>query len=168
LTLNRAAPAAPVHFGPLTLVPGPHGGRYPYCHSLVVTQGEETWVIDPAADKEYFRQLAASRRVTGVFLSHFHEDHRKYCESFPGARFYGPLLEAAAFGSMEAIFRFMGLTDPRFRDYWQRTLIQEFHFQPLTNFTPYFPGQLFQLGEVILEVIPAPGHTPGHSCFYFP
>ena len=31
----------------------------------------------------------------------------------------------------------------------------------------FVPGQLFQLGEVTLEIIPAPGHTPGHSCFHY-
>ena len=165
---NRPAPAGPVTFGPITFVPGRKGGRYPYCHSLVVTQGAETWVVDPAADKDYFRELARTRQVTGVFLSHFHEDHQKYNYLFPQARFYGPLLEEEAFSSMEAVFRFMGITDPGFRDYWRRTLIQDFHFRPPAHFTPYFPGQLFQLGEVILEIIPAPGHTPGHSCLNFP
>jgi hydroxyacylglutathione hydrolase len=164
----RPAPAGPVTFGPITFVPGRKGGRYPYCHSLVVTQGAETWVMDPAADKDYFRELARTRRVTGVFLSHFHEDHQKYNHLFPQARVYGPLLEEEAFCSMDAVFRFMGITDPDFRDYWRRTLIKDFHFRPPAHFTPYFPGQLFQLGEVILEIIPAPGHTPGHSCFHFP
>jgi glyoxylase-like metal-dependent hydrolase (beta-lactamase superfamily II) len=164
----RPAPAGLVTFGPLTFVPGGKGGRYPYCHSLVVDQGSETWVVDPAANKDYFRALARTRRVTGVFLSHFHEDHRKYNYLFPEAHFYGPLLEAEAFTSLDAIFGFMGITDPRFRDYWRRTLLKDFHFRPPAHFTPYFPGQLFQLGEVILEIIPAPGHTPGHSCFHFP
>ena len=167
-TPSRAAPAGPVSFGPITFVPGRKGGRYPYCHSLVVDQGDETWVVDPAADKDYFRELARTRRVTGVFLSHFHEDHRKYNHLFPQACFYGPLLEAEAFASMDAVFRFMGITDPGFRDYWRRTLIRDFHFRPPAHFAPYFPGQRFQLGEVILEIIPAPGHTPGHSCFHFP
>ena len=165
---SRPAPAAPVTFGPITFVPGRKGGRYPYCHSLVVNQGAETWVVDPAADKDYFRELARTQRVTGVFLSHFHEDHQKYNHLFPQARFYGPLLEEEAFSSVDAVFRFMGITDPGFRDYWRRTLIQDFHFRPPAQFTPYFPGQLFQLGEVTLEIIPAPGHTPGHSCFHFP
>ena len=75
---SRPAPAGPVTFGPITFVPGGKGGRYPYCHSLVVEQGAETWVVDPAADRDYFRALARTRRVTGVFLSHFHEDHQKY------------------------------------------------------------------------------------------
>jgi hydroxyacylglutathione hydrolase len=165
---SRPAPAEPVSFGPITFVPGRKGGRYPYCHSLVVDQGAETWVVDPAADKDYFRELAHTRRVTGVFLSHFHEDHQKYNHLFPQANFFGPLLEEEAFSSLDAIFRFMGITDPDFRDYWRRTLIRDFNFRPPAHFTPYFPGQLFQLGEVILEIIPAPGHTPGHSCFHFP
>ena len=134
----------------------------------MVEQGAESWVVDPAADKEVFRELARTRRVTGVFLSHFHEDHQKYNHLFPQAWFYGPLLDAEAFASMDAIFRFMGITDPGFRDYWRRTLIRDFHFRPPAHFAPYLPGQRFQLGEVILEIIPAPGHTPGHSCFHFP
>jgi glyoxylase-like metal-dependent hydrolase (beta-lactamase superfamily II) len=164
----RPAPAEPITFGPITFIPGRKGGRYPYCHSLVVEQGADTWVVDPAADKAFFQKLARTRRVTGVFLSHFHEDHQKYNYLFPEANFYGPVLEAQAFTSISAIFRFMGITGPRFQDYWRHTLIQDFHFWPLANFTPYLPGQLFQLGEVILEIIPAPGHTPGHSCFHFP
>jgi hydroxyacylglutathione hydrolase len=165
---SRAAPDKPLSFGPITLIPGRKGGRYPYCHSLVIEQGAEIWVVDPAADKGFFQELARTRRVTAVFLSHFHEDHQKYNYLFPETRFYGPLLEAEAFTSIAAIFRFMGLTGPHFQDYWRRTLIQDFHFRPLADFTPYLPGQLFQLGEVILEIIPAPGHTPGHSCFHFP
>jgi glyoxylase-like metal-dependent hydrolase (beta-lactamase superfamily II) len=164
----RPAPAGPVTFGPITFVPGRKGGRYPYCHSLVVEQGGEAWVVDPAADKDYFRQLTRRRRVTGVFLSHFHEDHQKYNEFFPEACFYGPVLEAAAFTSMAAIFRLMGITDPQFQDYWRQILLEDFHFRPLANFVPYLPGQLFQLGEVVLEIIPMPGHTPGHSGFHFP
>jgi hydroxyacylglutathione hydrolase len=164
----RPAPAGPVTFGPITFVPGRKGGRYPYCHSLVVTQGTEAWVVDPAADKAYFRELARTHRVTGLFFSHFHEDHRKYSHLFPQARVYGPLLEEEAFSCMDAVFRLMGIADPDFREYWRRILIKDFHFKPPARFTPYFPGQLFQLGEVTLEIIPAPGHTPGHSCFHFP
>ncbi|MFZ5449354.1 MAG: MBL fold metallo-hydrolase [Thermodesulfobacteriota bacterium] len=164
----RPAPGEPVCFGPITFIPGRKGGRYPYCHSLVVEQGAETWVIDPASDKAFLQELARTRQVTGVFLSHFHEDHQKYNQFFPAARFYGPVLEAEAFTSISAIFRFMGIADLKFQDYWRRILIQDFHFRPPVNFTPYLPGQLFQLGEVILEIIPAPGHTPGHSCFHFP
>jgi glyoxylase-like metal-dependent hydrolase (beta-lactamase superfamily II) len=155
------------HFGPLRFIPGRQGGRYPYCHSLVL-EGEETWVVDPSADKDYFQRLAATGRVTAVFLSHFHEDHQKYNHLFPEARFYVPATEEAAFTSLEGIFRFMGIEDERFREYWRQTLLMEFHYRPLENLALYHPGQQFQLGSLTLEIVPAPGHTPGHSCFFFP
>jgi len=160
-------PEAPLAFGPITLVPGRRRGRYPYCHSLVLT-GAETWVVDPASDQDHLRNLARSRRVTRVFISHFHEDHLKYHHLFPEATFYVPQAEVAAFTSLQAVFAFMGLTDPRFRDYWGRTLAREFHFPPLSPLTPFAPGERFETGEITLKVVPAPGHTPGHSCFHFP
>jgi hydroxyacylglutathione hydrolase len=163
----RPAPAEALSYGPLKFIPGRKGGRYPYCHSLVLT-GPETWVVDPAADKDYFRHLAATRRVTRVFLSHFHEDHQKYNYLFPEAHFWVPAPEEAAFTSMAGIFRFMGLKDPRFQKYWRETLVRDFNFRPLTNYSLYLPGDRFHLGDLTLEIIPAPGHTPGHSCFYFP
>jgi glyoxylase-like metal-dependent hydrolase (beta-lactamase superfamily II) len=154
-------------FGPIKFIPGKKGGRYPYCHSLVI-EGDETWVVDPASDKDYLRRLAKTRRVTGVFISHFHKDHQKYNYLFPQARFYVPAAEAEAFRSVGAALDLMGLDDPQGREYWGEIMVREFHFRPLDNLVPYEPGQRFRQGEITLEIIPAAGHTPGHSCFYFP
>src|SRR5574340_163935 len=97
--LHPAAPPLAVQtFGPIKFIPGKKGGRYPYCHSLVV-DGDETWVVDPASDKDYLRRLARTRRVTRVFISHFHEDHQKYNYLFPQARFYVPAAEVEGFRS---------------------------------------------------------------------
>ncbi len=160
-------PAAPLQLGPLTLVPGRKGGRYPYCHSLVLA-GDETWVVDPASDRDYLATLARRRRVTRVFISHFHEDHLKYHHLFPDATFYVPEAEVSAFTSLNAVFGFMGLIDRRFRDYWGETLKKEFRFPPLNPLIPYAPDERFQTGNINLEVVPAAGHTPGHSGFHFP
>lgn len=154
-------------FGPIKFIPGKKGGRYPYCHSLVI-DGEETWVVDPASDKDYLRHLARTRRVSAVFISHFHEDHQKYNYLFPEARFYVPAPEAQAFRSLAAVFALMGLDDPQARDYWGEIMVREFNFSPLNNLVPFEPGQRFSQGEITLEIVAAPGHTPGHSCFYFP
>jgi hydroxyacylglutathione hydrolase len=154
-------------FGPLKFIPGKKGGRYPYCHSLVI-DGDETWVVDPAGDKDYLRRLARTREVTRVWLSHFHEDHQKYNYLFPQALVFVPASEAEAFTSLKAAFHLMGLDDPQARAYWGEIMVREFNFRPLENIVPYEPGERFQQGEITLEIIPAPGHTPGHSCFYFP
>lgn len=164
---TRPAPEAILDFGPIKFIPGKKGGRYPYCHSLVL-KGEETWVVDPAADKEYFRHLTRDRQVSRVFISHYHEDHQKYNYLFPQARFYVPAAEVAAFTSLNGIFQLMGLEEPQFREYWGEVLIRDFRFRPLAHLEPYQPGQRFQSGEITLEIIASPGHTPGHSCFYFP
>jgi glyoxylase-like metal-dependent hydrolase (beta-lactamase superfamily II) len=161
------APERPLDFGPLRFIPGKKGGRYPYCHSLVLF-GDETWVVDPGSDKDYLGRLARTREVTRVFISHFHEDHQKYNYLFPQARFYVPAVEVAAFTSLEGIYALMGLEDSRFRQYWEETLVREFHFRPLARLEPYQPGQRFVNGGIVLEVVPASGHTPGHSAFYFP
>ncbi len=165
--LSTATPPEVQTFGPIKFIPGKKGGRYPYCHSLVI-EGDETWVVDPASDKDYLRRLARTRRVTRVFISHFHEDHQKYNHLFPQARFHVPAAEAEAFRSVEAALDLMGLVDSQSRAYWGEIMVQQFHFRPLQDLAPYEPGQRFQQGEVTLEIIPAPGHTPGHSCLYFP
>ncbi|MDD2903325.1 MAG: MBL fold metallo-hydrolase [Syntrophales bacterium] len=162
-----AAPPEVRAYGPIKFIPGRKGGRYPYCHSLVI-EGEETWVVDPAGDKDYLRHLARTRRVTAVFISHYHEDHQKYNYLFPEARFYVPAPEAEAFRSLEAAFTLMGLDDPQARDYWGEIMVRDFNFRPLENLVPFEPGQRFRQGGITLEIVAAPGHTPGHSCFYFP
>jgi hydroxyacylglutathione hydrolase len=153
-------------FGPIRLLPGRNGGRYPYCHSLVLN-GEETWLIDPSSDKEALQALARSRTVTAVFLSHFHEDHQKYRHLFPEAEVYAPVAELQAFASLEGIFAFMGVDSPELRAYLENIFSNDFHFQPPPRLMPHHPGQRFHNGEITLEVVPTPGHTPGHSCFAF-
>lgn len=167
-TLTPAPPPESLlSFGPLSFLPGKKGGRYPYCHSLILT-GEETWVVDPASDKNFLARLARTAQVSRVFLSHFHEDHQKYAYLFPQAAFQVPVQELAAFTSLEGIFAFTGAADPAYREYLQEILVRDFHFQPFTNLVPFQPRDCFVNGDLLLEVMAAPGHTPGHSCFAFP
>jgi len=165
--IRRPAPEAPVAFGPIAFIPGNKAGRYPYCHSLVIT-GAETWVVDPGSHKEYLRRLARERRVTRVLCSHFHEDHLKYHHLFPEAVFYVPRVELEAFTSLTAVYRLAGVADPSFQAYLAETLARDFHFPVRAPLVPYHPGERLVNGDVVLEIIPAPGHTPGHSCFFFP
>jgi hydroxyacylglutathione hydrolase len=160
-------PETPLDFGPVQFLPGKKGGRYPYCHSLIIS-GEDTWVVDPASDKARLGKMARSRRVTRVFLSHFHEDHLKYAFLFPEAEFFVPEPELPAFRSFEGIFALTGATAPELQAYLRETLVRDFHFRPFSRLRPYRPEDRFTLGAVTLEIMAAPGHTPGHSCFAFP
>jgi glyoxylase-like metal-dependent hydrolase (beta-lactamase superfamily II) len=167
-TLTPAPPPdSPVSFGPISLLPGKKGGRYPYCHSLILA-GEETWVVDPASDKQFLGRLSRTGRVTRVFFSHFHEDHLKYAYLFPQSAFYVPRQEVAAFTSIEGVFPFTGADNAVFQDYLRESLVRDFNFRPAADPVPFQPGDRFANGDIVLEVMAAPGHTPGHSCFAFP
>jgi hydroxyacylglutathione hydrolase len=125
-------------------------------------------VVDPASDKDFLARLARTGKVTRVFLSHFHEDHLKYASFFRGASVFAPLPEIEALTSLEGMFALIGATQPIFQEYLRETLARDFHFQPFPDLRAYQPGDRFVNGDIVLEVMAAPGHTPGHSCFAFP
>jgi glyoxylase-like metal-dependent hydrolase (beta-lactamase superfamily II) len=154
-------------FGPIKFLRGRRQGRYPYCHSIIIDD-EAMAVIDPSADKEHCRRLAQAPNLAAVFVSHFHEDHQKYLYLFPDTLVWVPAADAAAFTSMAGVFSLLGIDDPEYSEYWQKTLVEEFHYRPLPKVQTYTDGEELVLGRTRVQVVHTPGHTPGHSCFYFP
>jgi len=154
-------------FGPVKFLRGRRGGRYPYCHSVIVADGEVAF-IDPSADQQQCRRLAHDPNLTAVLLSHFHEDHQKYLYLFAPDLIWAPAAEAGAFTSMAGVFELLGIEDPQYYQYWQKTLVKEFHYRPLQQVRTFRDGDELRFGRTPLQVIHTPGHTPGHSCFYFP
>ena len=47
-------------FGPITFLPGPNRGKYPFCHSLYV-EAERRVVIDPASDRTRLASSSARK-----------------------------------------------------------------------------------------------------------
>jgi hydroxyacylglutathione hydrolase len=156
-----------IQFGPLTFIRGRRQGKYPYCHTLVVDDGELA-VIDPSADRATCQQLAQDPRLRAVLVSHFHEDHQKYLTFFPDERLWVPAQETEAFAHFAGVAAFMGLTAGPYLDYWQQTLATEFAFRPRPQVQTFTEGTELCIGRTRLQVLHTPGHTPGHSCFYFP
>jgi len=154
-------------FGPIKFLRGRRQGRYPYCHSIIIDD-EAMAVIDPSADKEHCRRLAQAPHLAAVFVSHFHEDHQKYLYLFPDNLVWAPAADAAAFTSMTGVFSLLGLEDPEYAQYWQKILVEEFHYRPLRKVQTFKDGDELLLGQTRIQILHTPGHTPGHSCFYFP
>lgn len=156
-----------IDFGPLKFLRHHRQGRYPYCHSLLLA-GPELTLIDPSADKGRFQQWAAAGAVGQIFLSHYHEDHRKYLYLFPQARIWVPQAEIAAYRSLEQLQACMGLAAGLYRQYFHEVIVPAFRLKPLAAPHGFQEGEEFRLGRVRLVIWETPGHTPGHSCFYFP
>ena len=151
--------------GPVRLIRGANHGRYPYSHSVYV-EGAGV-LIDAGADAAAYRALIAGPGVKEVWLTHWHEDHLAWLDLFEGL----PLVQMAAdtepLTGIETFLDWYGMPQEEYRDYWRRILPADFHFRPRRATRHFTPGEAIDLGSCTVEVIHAPGHTPGFTAFFF-
>jgi glyoxylase-like metal-dependent hydrolase (beta-lactamase superfamily II) len=152
-------------FGPILFLPGENGGRYPFCHSIYIESGGV--LIDPASDRDRLARLSQCGSVREVWLSHWHEDHFRHLDLFDGLPLRISQTDAPPLSDLDLFLDWYGLDDPDFRDFWRKTLLQEFHFRPRKPTSFLRGGDDIHLGEVTVEVIHTPGHTSGHLAFFF-
>lgn len=152
-------------FGPIRLIPGGNRGRYPASNSVYV-EGAGV-LIDAGAEATAYRDLLASPGVSEVWLSHWHEDHLSHLDLFAGLPLRMMSADAPALRGIEVFLDAYGITREDYRDYWREVLPRDFHFQPRLPSAFFSPGEVIDLGSCHAEVIAAPGHTPGHTAFYF-
>jgi glyoxylase-like metal-dependent hydrolase (beta-lactamase superfamily II) len=75
--------------------------------------------------------------------------------------------DARPLSDMEIFLDAYGLVEKDFRDYWRPILEKDFHFKPRKPAQFLKAGVTVELGDVTVEIIGTPGHTPGHLSFYF-
>ena len=152
-------------FGPVRLIGGANSGKYPHSNSLYV-EGAGV-LIDAGADAEAYRRLRQGPGVKEVWLSHWHEDHITYLDLFADLPLVQMQVEAPALLSEAAFIEWYGIANPEFHDYWHAKLRDDFNFKPRRASRYFTPGDIIDLGSCTVEVIAAPGHTPGHCAFFF-
>ncbi|HMM55432.1 MAG TPA: MBL fold metallo-hydrolase [Candidatus Desulfobacillus sp.] len=152
-------------FGPVRLIPGANRGRYPASNSVFV-EGAGV-LIDAGADAARYRELIDGPGVKEVWLSHWHEDHLTWLDLFEGLPLVQMAIEAEPLGDLEAFLDWYGVREPAHRNYWRRVLREDFHFRPRRATRHLEPGEIIDLGSCTVEVIHAPGHTPGFAAFWF-
>lgn len=154
-------------FGRIRFLRGENGGKYPFNHSLFLQGDTVKAILDPACSLEKLQKLKAEG-IDQVWLSHWHEDHIHYMNLFEGSslwiseRDFPPLTDLNIFLDWYAI-----LSETQ-RAYWEKIMLEEFDFLPRKNACFFRDDQVINLGGLTAQVIPTPGHTPGHLSFYFP
>ncbi|HNY73581.1 MAG TPA: MBL fold metallo-hydrolase [Syntrophales bacterium] len=172
MTYSTAPPIFPtimgceeIHFGPVWFIPGVNRGRYPYCHSLYI-QGPGI-IIDPASDEKRLLEIRDLEGVNEVWLSHWHEDHITYLDLFPGAAVRICRRDEPPLGDLEILLDWYNLSEPH-RDHWRQVLTETFRYRPRRADAYLTEGDVHSFATTTVQVIGAPGHTPGHLAFYFP
>ncbi len=150
---------------PISIVFGKKNGRFPYVNSIVIKSKKLT-VIDPHSDKVVMMKYARENPEGNIFHSHFHSDHIRYTEFFVSPRIHVHSKDAPVYNSIETLGRFTGVKE-LFGEEGLRAEGRLFRMKmsPLVEFND---GDEFDCGVTRFKIIHTPGHSPGHSCFYFP
>lgn len=128
------------------------------CTLLVCTETGKAAIIDPGGDIEHVLGVAAEREaeITNIFLTHGHIDHvggTALLAERTGAPIEGPHIDDK--------FWIDGIEEQG----------ERFGFEGAASFTPgrwLEGGDTVSFGNVTLDVVHCPGHTPGHVIFHHP
>jgi len=152
-------------FGPVWFIRGQNNGKYPYCHSIYV-EGAGV-LIDPGSDRKLLKHLRENQGVKVIWLSHWHEDHMMHLDLFDDLPIWISKEDAPPLSDIEVFLEWYGMENEDFRNDWCVTLMEKFHLRPRKPARFISGGELIDLGNVTVEVISTPGHTPGHLSFFF-
>ncbi len=152
------------HFGPVWFIPGENRGKYPYCHSVFIP--DAGILIDPASDRGRLERLREENTVREIWLSHWHEDHFMHLDLFDDLPLAISAPDTQPLSDLDALLDAYGL-DEDFREYWVPLYKDLFHFRPRIPSRILEPGEIVACDSLTIQVISAPGHTPGHLAFYF-
>ena len=154
-------------FGRVRLIFGENGGKYPFNHSLYLQGDKERVVIDPASSLEKLTRLK-EEGVDGVWLSHWHEDHIRYMNRFDGCSVWISERDFPPLADLKTFLDWYGIEEQGARNYWKKEMLETFDYRPRQTARFLRDDQTLDLGGLSVQVIPTPGHTPGHLSFFFP
>ncbi len=171
-------------FGPITVIPGNDGSRFPFCTTLFIDDHVKA-VIDPGAGMQPLRPLCEKASIELVLNTHYHFDHIAFNYLFDTARILINEREAECFRNRRRIGALLGMTEVyggQWVDAWLERIAcpdaAQSPYSPQNNHKwwlstmrlggTYRGGDVMDFGTVAMHVIDAPGHSAGFCCFAFP
>jgi glyoxylase-like metal-dependent hydrolase (beta-lactamase superfamily II) len=152
-------------FGHIRFIPGSNGGRYPNCHSIFV-EGANV-LIDPGADRKVLKALKEEKKISQIWLTHWHEDHILNLDLFEDIPLYTSQAAAVPLQDINAFMDAYGASE-ELKSLWKPVMEKQFHFRPRkpAGYLKAATGE--EIGPVHVDIIDTPGHAVGHLSFYFP
>ncbi len=149
--------------GPIQFV---RGGRYPYCHSVLVDDRLRA-VFDASSNEAELQEFLKGGPVDSLITSHGHEDHFIFNGLFPRSKFCLHPLDEPQFADVDNLISSFGVTDAAQREAWRVFLRNDCRYVPRRPDLFLQDGMILDMGDVQVEVIHTPGHTRGHCAFHF-
>lgn len=143
------------------------GGRYPFCHSVLI-DGERRAVIDASSDEQKLTAFRDRGPVDYLINTHAHEDHLVFNYLFPRSRFCAHAEDAPHFACLDSLIDCYGDMPEAEHKKWHAFIEKKCRFSPRKVDLFLQEGMALDFGGTRMEVLHAPGHTPGHCAFYFP
>ena len=138
------------------------------CSGLVV-RAETTCVIDGNLGPVETRPMLEDVRPDICVVSHFHVDHSRWAHEaaeVSGVTLFVPRAEWRYLADVEHFVERCGLPDEALARQWMDWLTQYAGLRPVPDAESLGPGETIDLGDVRIEVVAAPGHSPGHQAFW--
>ncbi|MEW5721509.1 MAG: MBL fold metallo-hydrolase [Thermodesulfobacteriota bacterium] len=144
---------------------GENKSRFPFCSGLYV-KGRDLRLLIDAGMGPAGLALVRSMGIDALVLSHCHIDHRLTRGEILETPVWCHEAEAGYLEDKERFFTALGYYRGGFRpEYLFPVFPDGFEMKIARELAD---GETVDLGGLTLEVIHAPGHTPGHLAFYFP
>jgi len=142
-------------------VSGEDKARFPYCNGLYL-RGKETRVLIDAGMGKRRIDACVDKGIDLLILSHCHYDHRSTIKRIPDIPVWCHEKEVPYVESRDRYFEGMGLA----RSGIDLEELQRGRAFPEIRVSKRLSdGDCFDLGGIKLEILHAPGHTPGHVAF---
>ncbi len=148
----------------------PEGKRKLYACSGLAVSGRVKVVIDGNPGKNQTRDFLLEFDPDIALVSHYHPDHSAWCSQVlehTKAELMIPNGEELYFKSLDHLVSHTA-TDKAMENLMRDFARNFLSYREIETFITYDSPCSFILGDISLECIRTPGHSPGHTSFYLP
>jgi len=157
-----------VQFCRIRFISGDNGGKYPFNHSIYLAGKDQGVIIDPSCSLQKLTDLKEKDGVDQVWLSHWHEDHMGFLNLFENCTLRISQRDFPPLTDIEIFLDWYGIKENQTREIWKNIMLNNFNYRPQKEASFFSNDEIIDLGSLNVQIIPTPGHTPGHLSFFFP
>ncbi len=148
----------------LFFIDGDNSGRFPNSNGLLI-ESKYRVLVDTGFGRSRREAILAGGKVDIIINTHFHLDHAYGNRHFPKAQIWAHRLDALPLSSQEMFMAYTGFDSLKESP---NELIFPGGMLAREVTRELEDGEMLDFGEIILQVIHTPGHTPGHISLFEP